>query len=110
MKHFRYWVIALAFTSTAWAHEGTHSAIETHAHHEAHVDWTRGKIVKIDAEKAIIVLKHQRIKSIDMDAMTMPFKVEDQTMFARFKVGAAVRFTVKVVNDHLVIAAMEKAK
>ena len=38
-------------------------------------DWTRAVIVKVEPEKARVILNHQRIKSIGMEAMIMPFKV-----------------------------------
>ncbi len=114
MDGFRYWVVAigmpLVVASAAWAHEGSHNATEVHAHHGTHTEWTRGKIVKIDTETANVTLKHQRIKSIGMQAMTMPFKVADTRALGKFKVGDSVRFTVKQQEDRLFIDAMEKAK
>ncbi|MDI9332795.1 MAG: copper-binding protein [Cytophagales bacterium] len=114
MKNFRYLVVALAmpvvFPSAAWAQDRSHSATQSHAHHGAHMEWTRGKIVKMDAETANVTLKHQRIKSIGMEAMTMPFKVADAATLGKFKVGDSVRFTVKEQGDRLFIDAMEKAK
>lgn len=72
--------------------------------------WTQASIVKIEPEKARVTLKHQRIKSIDMEAMTMAFKVADGVALSSFKVGAKVRFTVVERDDHLLIDAMEAAK
>jgi Cu/Ag efflux protein CusF len=70
-------------------------------------DWTRAVIVKIEPEKARIILNHQRIKSIGMEAMIMPFKVADGAALVAFKPGDKVRFTVIEKNDHLVIDAIE---
>jgi Cu/Ag efflux protein CusF len=70
-------------------------------------DWTRAVIVKIEPEKARVVLNHQRIKSIGMEPMTMPFKVANGAALAAFKPGDKVRFTVIEKNDHLVIDAIE---
>ncbi len=72
-------------------------------------EWTRGVIVKVDPARAQVILKHERIKSIDMDAMTMPFKVAEGVALSPFKTGEKVRFTVKEANHHLVIDAMERA-
>jgi Cu/Ag efflux protein CusF len=94
MKHLKLWLLVLAWTTAAWATP----------------DWTRGSIVNIDAEKSRVVLKHQRIKSIGMEAMTMPFKVADGVKLVSFKVGDKVRFTVAERNDHLVIDALEVVK
>jgi Cu/Ag efflux protein CusF len=73
-------------------------------------DWTQAKIVRIYPEREQIILKHQRIKSIDMDAMTMPFKVDGAVQLETFKEGQKVRFTVTEKNNHLVIDQMEHAK
>lgn len=93
MKH---WIVAtlLACASSVWAAP----------------DWTRAVVVKVDPARAQVLLKHQRIKSIDMDAMTMPFKVTDGVALTRFKVGDKVRFTVVVKDDHLMVDAMERAR
>jgi Cu/Ag efflux protein CusF len=73
-------------------------------------DWTRAVIVKVEPEKARVILNHQRIKSIGMEAMIMPFKVADGASLAAFKPGDKVRFTVVEKNDHLVIDAIEADK
>ena len=52
-------------------------------------------------------LKHQRINSIGMEAMTMPFKVADDAALAAFKPGDKVRFTVIENNNHLFIDPIE---
>ena len=93
MKHG---ILALlfAFTTSAWAVP----------------DWTLARIVKIEPEKARVTLDHQRIKNIRMEAMTMPFKVDEAVKLAPFKVGQKVRFTVTEKNGHLVVDQMEPAK
>ena len=70
-------------------------------------DWTRAVIVKIEPEKARVFLNHQRIKSIGMEPMTMPFKVANGAALAAFKPGDKVRFTVIDKDSHLVIDAIE---
>ena len=70
-------------------------------------DWTRAVIVKVEPEKDRVVLNHQRIKSIGMEPMVMPFKVANGAALAAFKPGDKVRFTVIEKNDHLVIDAIE---
>jgi Cu/Ag efflux protein CusF len=94
MKYLKFVFIVLACATSAWAAP----------------DWTRASVVKVDAEKSRIVLKHQHIKSINMEPMTMPFKVAEGVKLAPFKAGDMVRFTVAEKNDHLIIDAMEKVK
>lgn len=93
MKHW-IWAIVLAFGASVWAAP----------------DWTQARITNIEPEKARVTLEHQRISSIGMEAMTMPFKVEQSVDLAAFKVGQKVRFTVTEKNNHLVIDQIEPSK
>jgi Cu(I)/Ag(I) efflux system protein CusF len=70
-------------------------------------EWVRAKVIKIDADNGRITLKHERIKSLPMEAMTMRFKVDSTMVLAKVKVGQHVRFTVAEKNDHLVVTALE---
>jgi Cu/Ag efflux protein CusF len=70
--------LLLAFTTSAWAIP----------------DWTQAHIVRIETERARVTLDHQTIKSIGMEAMTMPFKVDEAVKLAPCRVGQKVRFTV----------------
>ena len=93
----RKWIVlaALACASAVWA---------------APPEWTRAEVVKVDPERLRVILKHELIKSIDMEPMTMPFKAGGKVDLKRFKEGDKVRFTVSNKDDHLVVDAMEKAK
>lgn len=89
----RVFVLAIAFSSiSAWAEP----------------EWVRAEIRRLDVEKSRIVLKHERIKSIDMDAMTMPFDVSKSVSLTGFRVGDAVRFQVIVRSGALEVTALEK--
>ncbi len=71
--------------------------------------WVRASVVRVDPERARVILDHERIPSINMDAMTMPFKVEKSVSLAAFKPGDTVRFTFVERDGHLVIDALERA-
>ena len=73
-------------------------------------EWVRGEIIQLAPERSQITMKHEAIKSIGMDAMTMPYKVANAAVLKGFKRGDAVRFTVKVKGDQWLIDAMEHAK
>jgi Cu/Ag efflux protein CusF len=76
----------------------------------AGTEWVRGTVVKLDAERNRVTLKHERIRSIQMAAMTMPFKVADGVQLAPLKVGDTVRFSVAMQNDDLLVTRIEVAK
>lgn len=73
-------------------------------------EWVRAEVVKVEPQRSRVVLKHAPIKSIGMEAMTMPFKTDPRVDLARFKAGDKVRFTLLNTDDHLIVHAMEKAR
>lgn len=73
-------------------------------------EWVRAEITKMAPEKAQLTVKHEAIKSMGMDGMTMPYKVTNAAMLQGFKPGDAVRFTVKMQGDAMLIDALEHAK
>jgi Cu/Ag efflux protein CusF len=73
-------------------------------------EWVAAKVVKVEPERSRVTLDHERIKSIDMEPMVMPFKVEKRVDLKPFKAGDKVRFRVAIKDDHLVVGAMEKAR
>lgn len=70
--------------------------------------WVQATLVRVDPERARVVLDHERIPRINMDAMVMPFKVDKDVPLAGFKPGDKVRFTFVERDDHLVIDALER--
>jgi Cu(I)/Ag(I) efflux system periplasmic protein CusF len=68
-----------------------------------------GQVVKVDAERGKITLKHARIKSINMAAMTMPFKVKDAALINAVKPGDKVLFSVAMVEGELIITQLSAA-
>ena len=71
------------------------------------VEQITGQVVKVDVERGKVTLAHARIKSINMAAMTMPFKVRDAVMLADIKLGDRVMFSVAVIQDELVITQLD---
>ncbi len=69
-----------------------------------------GQVVKIDKSAAKITLKHGPIKTLDMDSMTMVFRVVDPALLDKVSVGDKVRFEAGRVNGAITVTAIEKAK
>jgi Cu(I)/Ag(I) efflux system protein CusF len=70
----------------------------------------KAQVVKVDAGRGKVTLKHAPIKSIRMEAMTMPFKVKDAAMLETLKAGDKVTFSVATVDDELVVTHIQVAK
>jgi Cu/Ag efflux protein CusF len=49
-----------------------------------------GEVTKIDAAHGKITMRHGPIKNLDMDAMSMVFRVKDPAMLKQVKVGDKV--------------------
>ncbi len=70
----------------------------------------KAQVVKVDAARSKITLRHARIKSINMEAMTMPFKVREASMLDALKPGDKVDFSVAMQDDELVITDLRPVK
>ena len=73
----------------------------------ASTEWVRAEVVKVDAERKRVTLKHAPIRMVKMKAMTMSFKVTDVALLAPLKVGEKVRVEVQVVDDDLAVSRIE---
>lgn len=69
-----------------------------------------GQVQKIDASAEKVTLRHGPIKNLDMDSMTMVFRVKDVSMLSGLKVGDKVKFTVDRVNGQITILTLEKIR
>ncbi|HSV45389.1 MAG TPA: copper-binding protein [Ramlibacter sp.] len=75
----------------------------------APAEWVEATVVAADAARGKLTLKHQPIRSIGMDAMTMPFKVQDKALAAGLKPGDKIRFQVRNDGGELLITGIRSA-
>lgn len=68
-----------------------------------------GEVRRIDKARGAVLLKHGEIKSINMGAMTMSFRLKDPAMADQLKEGDKVKFTVEQQGSELVITSIKKA-
>ena len=69
-----------------------------------------GEVRKIDKEQAKITLKHGPIPNLEMDGMTMVFRVADAKLLDAVKQGDKVKFTADKVNGAFVVTSIQAAK
>jgi len=69
-----------------------------------------GTVKKIDSEQSKITLDHGPIKNLDMDSMSMVFRVAEPAMLKGLKVGDRVRFDADRVNGQITVTKMQKSK
>ena len=71
-------------------------------------DMVKGEVVKVDKAAGKVTLKHGPIKKLDMDSMTMVFRVADPTMLDKMKPGDRVEFEADRVNGAITITKFGK--
>lgn len=69
-----------------------------------------GQVTKIDATAGKITMRHGPIKNLDMDAMSMVFRVRDPEMLRGLKVGDKVKFEADRVNGQITVIKLQKTK
>ncbi len=67
-----------------------------------------GQVTKIDQAAGKITLKHGPIKNLDMDSMTMVFRVKDPAMLKAVKVGDNVKFEAERVDGAITVTKIRK--
>ncbi|KAF0102096.1 MAG: copper-binding protein [Reyranella sp.] len=83
---------AILLTSPAWA-DG---------------NMVKAEVVKVDKPAGKVTLKHGPIKNLDMDAMTMVFRVADPAMLDKLKVGQQIEFEADRVNGAITVVKVGK--
>jgi Cu/Ag efflux protein CusF len=76
----------------------------------ADTELTEGEIRKVDTENRKITIRHGELKSLDMPAMTMIFRVKDPAMLDQVKAGDKVRFRADKVNGAFTVIELEVVK
>ena len=68
----------------------------------------KAEVVKVDKAAGKVTLKHGPIKDLDMDAMTMVFRVADPTMLDKVKEGERIEFEADRVNGAITVTKIGK--
>ncbi|MBY5566359.1 hypothetical protein HFO55_03670 [Rhizobium leguminosarum] len=70
-------------------------------------EFTKGVVNKVDAKANKVTIKHEDLKSLDMPAMTMVFRVEDPDLLERLKEGSKIEFVAERVNGKLTVTEVK---
>jgi len=68
-----------------------------------------GEIRKVDAKGGRVIIKHGDWKGMDMQAMTMAFRVRDAAILEGFKADDKVRFTIEKDGRDFIVTALERS-
>ena len=71
-------------------------------------EYTKGKIKKLDEKAGKVTIIHEELKSLDMPAMTMVFRIGEGVDAAKLKTGSDIEFAADRVNGKLTVTEMEQ--
>jgi len=69
-----------------------------------------GEVKKIDVDAGKVTLQHGEIKSLDMPAMKMAYRVSDPAWLKTLQVGDKVTFSADKVNGQFTVTAISVKK
>lgn len=70
-------------------------------------EFTKGTVKKVDAKTKKVTLIHEQLKSLEMPAMTMVFRVKDDAMLEKLKEGASIEFVAERVDGKLTVTEIK---
>ncbi len=68
----------------------------------------KAEVVKVDKSAGKVTLKHGPIKNLDMDSMTMVFRVADPSMLDKVKAGDRIEFEADRINGAITVTKIGK--
>lgn len=99
------------------SHTGGHDEVkkETHGHDNAdghHDDamaaqYTKGVVKKINMKSRKVTIIHEELKGLGMPAMTMVFRMADDAMLDKMKVGGKIEFVADRVKGKLTVMELK---
>jgi len=67
-----------------------------------------GEVKKVDATAGKVTLKHGPIPNLDMESMTMVFRVQDPALLENLQPGDKIKFTADRVNGAITVTTITK--
>lgn len=109
-----------AAAALASAQDHAHGGHDAHGAHGAQAgakatataaaELVDGEVKKIDKGAGKITLRHGELKSLNMPAMSMVFRVKDAAMLDQVKTGDKVKFAADRVNGAVTIVELKPAQ
>lgn len=100
-------MLAVLLAGAPVAHAAGSAAPAPTASAPAAAPISEGEIKKVDTAAGKLTIKHGPLVNLDMDAMTMVFRVQDPAMLSKVHVGSKVRFTAEQINGVLTVTVLE---
>lgn len=71
-------------------------------------DYTKGTVKKVDLKGKKVTIIHEELKNLDMPAMTMVFRMADDTMLEKVQEGQEVEFVADRINGNLTVIELKE--
>ena len=69
-----------------------------------------GTVEKVDTAQGKVTIDHGPIKNLDMESMTMVFRVQDPALLQGVRAGDKVQFQADRVNGQISVVRIQKGK
>lgn len=69
--------------------------------------YTKGVVKKVKPDDGKVTIIHEELVDLEMPAMTMVFRVSDDTMFEQLEPGAEIEFIAERVNGKLTVTDLK---
>jgi Cu/Ag efflux protein CusF len=69
-----------------------------------------GTIEEVDAEQGKLTIDHGPIPNLQMEPMTMVFRVQKQAMLKQVKAGDKVQFTADRIDGQIAVTTIRKGR
>jgi Cu/Ag efflux protein CusF len=73
----------------------------------AAAEFTKGKVKKLDEKAGKVTIIHEELKSLDMPAMTMVFRIGDGIDKAKLTAGSDIEFVADRVNGKITVIELK---
>jgi Cu/Ag efflux protein CusF len=70
----------------------------------------KGKVEEVDQAGGKVTLEHDAIPNLNMDGMTMPWRVQDPAVLKSLRKGDRIQFTADRVNGQLMVTKIQKGR
>ncbi|WP_027210649.1 copper-binding protein [Burkholderia sp. WSM2232] len=102
---------AVVFSAAAYAANdtpGTNTAADAQSGAATANAMSHGEVKKVDTAAGKLTIKHGPLVNLDMEAMTMVFKVKDPAMLTQVKAGDKIDFIAEEVGGALTVVKLQK--
>jgi len=91
-------------------HDHDHGKSNANSASAKSAEMAEAEVRKVDKDSGKVTLKHGEIKSLDMPAMTMVFKVKDAALLDKLAQGDKIKFKAEKIDGSYTVTEAEKMK